>query len=136
MTRVAIVLVLLLGVARAGDNVHHDLVVRLSPADHAIAILDKITGVSGNQRFRLHAGLTVTSTDEAFTVELLGTVDALEELLDDEGAADARQKAIGTMALCIGGMVMARAVPDTQLSDEILLAARNFAGGVKHRRGR
>jgi TetR/AcrR family transcriptional repressor of nem operon len=73
---------------------------------------------------------------EAFEQELLGTVDALEELLDDEGAADARQKAIGTMALCIGGMVMARAVPDTQLSDEILLAARNFAGGVKHRRGR
>jgi TetR/AcrR family transcriptional repressor of nem operon len=73
---------------------------------------------------------------EAFEQELLGTVDALEELLDDEGAADARQKAIGTMALCIGGMVMARAVPDTQLSDEILLAARSFAGGVNHRRGR
>jgi hypothetical protein len=75
MTRVAIVLVLLLGVARAADTVHHDLVVRLEPAAHAIAILDKITGASGNQRFRLHAGLTVTPTDEAFTVELLRTVD-------------------------------------------------------------
>ena len=75
MTRVAIVLVLLLGVARAGENIHHDLVVRLAPAEHSIAILDRITGVSGNQRFRLHAGLTVTSTDEAFTVELLGTAD-------------------------------------------------------------
>jgi len=75
MTRVAIVLLLLLGVARAGEYIHHDLVVRLAPTDHAIAILDRITGVSGGQRFRLHAGLTVTSTDEAFTVEQVGTVD-------------------------------------------------------------
>ncbi|MHC4730008.1 MAG: hypothetical protein ACYS6Z_05355, partial [Planctomycetota bacterium] len=50
MTRLAIVLLLLLGVARAGETVHHDLVVRLAPTDHAIAILDRITGVSGNQR--------------------------------------------------------------------------------------
>ena len=54
------------------------------------------------------------------------------ELLDDD---DTRQKAIGTMALCIGGMAMARAVADRELSDEILLAARSFGGGVKHRSG-
>jgi len=70
---------------------------------------------------------------DAFQQELLGTVNALEELLDDEAARD---KAIGTMALCIGGMVMARAVSDKELSDEILLAARCFAGGVKHRRSK
>jgi hypothetical protein len=40
------------------------------------------------------------------------------------------------MALCIGGMVMARAVADRELSDEILLAARSFGGGVKHRSGK
>lgn len=73
---------------------------------------------------------------DAFQQELLGTANALEELLDDEGNADARDKAIGTMALCIGGMVMARAIADEELSDEILLAARSFAGGVKHRRSK
>ena len=70
---------------------------------------------------------------QAFEEELLGTVNALSELLDDD---DTRQKAIGTMALCIGGMVMARAVADRELSDEILLAARSFGGGVKHRSGK
>jgi len=70
---------------------------------------------------------------QAFEEELLGTVNALSELLDDD---DARQKAIGTMALCIGGMVMARAVADRELSDEILLAARSFGGGVEHRSGK
>jgi len=70
---------------------------------------------------------------QAFEEELLGTVNALSELLDDD---DTRQKAIGTMALCIGGMVMARAVADRELSDEILLAARGFGGGVKHRSGK
>jgi TetR/AcrR family transcriptional repressor of nem operon len=70
---------------------------------------------------------------QVFDEELLGTVNALSELLDDD---DTRQKAIGTMALCIGGMVMARAVADRELSDEILLAARSFGGGVKHRSGK
>ena len=70
---------------------------------------------------------------QAFEEELLGTVNALSELLDDD---DTRQKAIGTMALCIGGMVMARAVADRELSDEILLAARSFGGGVEHRSGK
>ena len=60
-------------------------------------------------------------------------MNALSELLDDD---DTRQKAIGTMALCIGGMVMARAVADRELSDEILLATRDFGGGVKHRTGK
>lgn len=70
---------------------------------------------------------------QAFEKELLGTMNALSKLLDDD---DTRQKAIGTMALCIGGMVMARAVTDRELSDEILLAARSFGGGVERRSGK
>ena len=69
---------------------------------------------------------------KAFEKELLDTIDALHDLLEDEAGATARQKAIGTIAQCIGGMVMARAVTDPRLSDEILLAARAFAGDVQH----
>jgi hypothetical protein len=72
MTRVAFALALLLGVARAGENVHHDLEVWLDPARHAIVVLDRITGVAANQRFRLHAALQVTPES---AVELLRTED-------------------------------------------------------------
>ena len=77
-----------------------------------------------------HAGEEVR---QAFQEELLATVETLQGLLDDESDASARDQAVGTMALCIGAMVMARAVPDVQLSDEILLSARAFAGTVTHR---
>jgi len=70
---------------------------------------------------------------QAFQEELLETVQTLQVLLDDEGGTSARREAMGTMALCIGGMVMARAVADRELSDEILAAARALAGEVKHR---
>lgn len=70
---------------------------------------------------------------QAFQEELLETVQTLQVLLDDEGGTSARHEAMGTMALCIGGMVMARAVADRELSDEILTAARALAGEVKHR---
>jgi TetR/AcrR family transcriptional repressor of nem operon len=42
-------------------------------------------------------------------------------------AVSARQRALATLALCFGGMALARAVQDRALSDEILLACRRFA---------
>lgn len=53
-----------------------------------------------------------------------------------EGEADARQRAVAIATLCIGGMVMARAVDDENLAGEIratalgqAMAAGGFAGG-------
>ncbi len=43
------------------------------------------------------------------------------------GEADARQKAIAIATMCIGGMVLARAVDDVQLSEEIRDVARGTA---------
>ena len=43
------------------------------------------------------------------------------------GDVDARQKAIAIATMCIGGMVLARAVDDVQLSDEIRDVARGTA---------
>jgi TetR/AcrR family transcriptional repressor of nem operon len=46
-----------------------------------------------------------------------------------EGASDAerRQQAIGVVALCLGGIGLARAVGGSDLSDEVLRACRGFA---------
>jgi TetR/AcrR family transcriptional repressor of nem operon len=38
-------------------------------------------------------------------------------------------RSIGIVALCVGGMLLARAVEDSKLSDDILRSCRRFAGG-------
>lgn len=40
----------------------------------------------------------------------------------------ARQKALSLAALCVGGMVLARTLPDSELAEEVRLAAHDTAG--------
>ena len=47
------------------------------------------------------------------------------ELADDA----AHVRAVGTMALCVGGLLLARAVEDPALSDDILQSCRQFGAG-------
>ena len=62
------------------------------------------------------------SVRRAFTDGLRLRVKALQELLPSRSAAR-RQKALATMAGLVGALILARAVDDPQLSDEILDAA-------------
>jgi TetR/AcrR family transcriptional repressor of nem operon len=52
------------------------------------------------------------------------SVKGMESRFDDGDTADARRKAVATLALMVGALTLSRAVGDGALSDEILSAAR------------
>lgn len=56
-------------------------------------------------------------------------LDAMVRLFENglDAAPKARQKALSLAALCVGGMVLARTLPDSSLAEEVRLAARNTA---------
>lgn len=58
----------------------------------------------------------------AFTDSLRSHLETLAGLLPGRGKAARREKALATMAGLVGGLVLARAVDDPGLSDEILKA--------------
>ena len=60
-----------------------------------------------------------------FERRLQGLVDCVAQQFDQ--ARPDRERAISTMALCVGGMMLARAVSDDSLSEEILQACRQAA---------
>lgn len=60
---------------------------------------------------------------EVFEGHLARLIDAIARQLDEENPD--RERAIASMALCIGGITMARAVGDHELCEEILAACRN-----------
>jgi len=62
------------------------------------------------------------SVRRAFTEGLRKRVDMIRDLMPGRSAAARRQKAIATMAGMIGALVLARAVDDPKLSNEILEA--------------
>lgn len=62
-----------------------------------------------------------------FERRLQGLVDSVAQQFDQ--ARPDRERAISTMALCVGGMMLARAVSDDSLSEEILQACRQAAIG-------
>ncbi|WP_121066267.1 TetR/AcrR family transcriptional regulator [Chachezhania antarctica] len=62
---------------------------------------------------------------DVFTAAVERQVADLARRLEGEGDADARGAALRAMAQMIGSMVLARAVSDPDLQDEILNAARN-----------
>jgi TetR/AcrR family transcriptional repressor of nem operon len=62
------------------------------------------------------------SVRRAFTEGLRKRVDMIRDLMPGRSAAGRRQKAIATMAGLIGALVLARAVDDPKLSNEILEA--------------
>jgi TetR/AcrR family transcriptional repressor of nem operon len=63
---------------------------------------------------------------ENYERQLLQYVNRLEALLP-ESAAARRDTALALMAQCVGGLMLARAVNDEQLSDRILKACRQAA---------
>jgi len=63
-----------------------------------------------------------------FAAEIDAHIDALSALLPGGDAAHSRQQAIGLLALCVGGVSLARAVgDDSPLRGEILHASRALA---------
>jgi len=64
----------------------------------------------------------------AFTEGLRDRVEVLRKLLPGRAAAARREKALATMAGLVGAMILARAVDDPALSDEILEAAGSTFG--------
>ncbi|HEY4139776.1 MAG TPA: TetR/AcrR family transcriptional regulator [Pseudolabrys sp.] len=60
----------------------------------------------------------------AFTDGLRPLIDVLTKLLPGISKAARRRKALTTMSQLVGAMVLARAVDDTEFSDEILTAAK------------
>lgn len=51
------------------------------------------------------------------------------------GASNSRQLALTLGALCVGGMVLARTLPDNDLAEEVKTAARQSALGLLEARG-
>ena len=66
----------------------------------------------------------------AYANELRKIIESLEHRLEDPEDEEAHQRAVGAMALCVGGLLLARAVDDDALSDDILRACREFGAGL------
>jgi TetR/AcrR family transcriptional repressor of nem operon len=65
------------------------------------------------------------AVQRVFTEGLLARIARLVQLLPGHSEKARRQRAIATMASLVGGLVLARAVDDPKLSDEILQAVKN-----------
>lgn len=66
----------------------------------------------------------------AFTEGLRPFIALLERLVPGRGAARRRKAALATLSGLVGSVILARAVDDPALSDEILEAARAAFGGA------
>ena len=66
------------------------------------------------------------ATQEAFQQLLAAMVWLLEATMPD-GQTDRRQKALASAALCVGGMVLARTLPNSELAEEVRSAAHQAA---------
>jgi TetR/AcrR family transcriptional repressor of nem operon len=60
----------------------------------------------------------------ALTAGVAGQIEVLEGLMPDQAAADKRRRALATYAALAGAVMLARAVDDEALSQEILHAVR------------
>lgn len=60
-------------------------------------------------------------------LELLQAMVGLFENGIDKGGHGSRQQALSLAALCVGGMVIAKSLPDSELAEEVRDAAQNFA---------
>lgn len=54
----------------------------------------------------------------------------MAELGDDAPGLEREERVLGTMALCVGALVLARAVDDPELSDRLLLAGRRYSAAA------
>jgi TetR/AcrR family transcriptional repressor of nem operon len=64
------------------------------------------------------------STRQEVTRDIKDILDWLSELIPGKSKTRAREKAVATYATIVGALLVARAVDDPELSDEILEAAR------------
>jgi TetR/AcrR family transcriptional repressor of nem operon len=67
-----------------------------------------------------------------FVEELTNMAEAFETGRDPASPRAPREAALGCLALMVGGMILARAVEGTPLSDEILMAATRFGTASLH----
>lgn len=67
------------------------------------------------------------ATRAAFERGFRATIAALEPAMPESGGMAPRERALATMALALGGLLLARMVADRELSDTILLACRRAA---------
>jgi TetR/AcrR family transcriptional repressor of nem operon len=66
----------------------------------------------------------------AYATELREIIESLERHLEGPEDDGAHERAVGAMALCVGGLLLARAVDDDALSDDILRACRQFGADL------
>lgn len=69
------------------------------------------------------------SVRRAYQDELRKIIEHIEADFDGWEDAAAHTHAVGTLALCVGGLLLARAVEDPALSDDILQSCRQFGAG-------
>jgi TetR/AcrR family transcriptional regulator, transcriptional repressor for nem operon len=55
-------------------------------------------------------------------------IDTLVRIVPGRSRAARRQKALACLSTMVGALILARAVDDAELSDEILVAARTSSG--------
>jgi len=67
------------------------------------------------------------STRGSFEAGLVETIQALEPYMPELGGVPRRERAIATIALALGGLLLARMVASAELSDAVLLACRRAA---------
>jgi TetR/AcrR family transcriptional repressor of nem operon len=63
-----------------------------------------------------------------FTAGLRPLIDTLVRIVPGRSRAARRQKALACLSTMVGALILARAVDDAELSDEILVAARTSSG--------
>jgi TetR/AcrR family transcriptional repressor of nem operon len=63
-----------------------------------------------------------------FTAGLRPLIDTLVRIVPGRSRAARRQKALGCLSAMVGALILARAVDDAELSDEILAAGRALSG--------
>ena len=103
----------------------------------------RLLGAYLNRAHRDNAGagcpLPSTSADvaratpavrRAYATELRKIIESLERHLVDPEDDEAHERAVGAMALCVGGLLLARAVDDDALSDDIMRACRQFGADL------
>ncbi len=73
------------------------------------------------------------SVRETYDGLLEETINHIESLLPiaEGGAEEAHARATGALALCVGGLLLARAVHKSEFSDDILRSCRRFAAGAE-----
>jgi TetR/AcrR family transcriptional repressor of nem operon len=70
------------------------------------------------------------ATRERYEHQFLGFLNEIENLIP-EGSKTCRERALAIVAQCVGGLMLARAVKDEKLSDQILKSCRLAANRIR-----